>query len=139
MTLEDSRDGRPTHRTDGARTSAGGPPCERGDPGELLSLDTFHVGKLKGVGKMWQVTGCDAASSFGWVRLIVGEVTAAAVLGFLRKVVRPRYQQAGWRLRRGLTDNGKEFKGVFVAGCERLRMRVTRIAIRHAGSETFAR
>ena len=44
---------------------------------------------------MWQITGCDAASSFGWARLIVGEVTAAAVLGFLREVVRPAYRQRG--------------------------------------------
>ena len=79
---------------------------EAGQPGELLSLDTFYVGKLKGVGKVWQITGCDVASSFGWVRLIFGEVTATAVLGFLRETVRPTYRQAGWRLRRVLTDNG---------------------------------
>ena len=71
---------------------------EAGQPGDLLSLDTFYVGKLKGVGKVWQITGCDVASSFGWARLIVGEVTAAAVLGFLRETVRPTYRQAGWRL-----------------------------------------
>jgi len=35
-------------------------------PGDLLSLDTFYVGKLKGVGKVWQITGCDVASSFAW-------------------------------------------------------------------------
>ena len=64
--------------------------------------------------------GCDVASSFGWARLMFGEVTAAAVLGFLRETVRPTYRQAGWRLRRVLTDNGKEFKGAFAAGCERL-------------------
>ena len=57
-------------------------------PGELVSLDTFYVGKLKGVGKVWQITGCVVASSFGWAQVIVGEVTAARVL-FLRDVVRP--------------------------------------------------
>lgn len=106
-------------------------------PGDLLCLDTFYVGKLKGVGKVWQITGCDAASSFGWARLIVGEVTAAAVLGFLREVVRPTYRQAGWTLRRVLTDNGKEFKGVFAAGCERLRLRVTKTKPRHAWTNGF--
>jgi hypothetical protein len=30
-------------------------------PGELVCLDTFYLGKLKGVGKVWQVTACDAA------------------------------------------------------------------------------
>lgn len=101
-------------------------------PGELLSLDTFYVGKLKGVGKVWQITACDVASSFGWARVIVGEVTAAAVLAFLREIVRPAYRKAGWRLQRVLTDNGKEFKGAFAAGCARLAIRVTRTKPRHA-------
>jgi transposase InsO family protein len=106
-------------------------------PGDLLSLDTFYVGKLKGVGKVWQITGCDAASSFAWARLILGEVTAAAVLAFLREVVRPTYRDAGWRLKRVLTDNGKEFKGAFAAGCEHLGIRVTRTKPRHAWTNGF--
>jgi transposase InsO family protein len=110
---------------------------EAREPGALLSLDTFYVGKLKGVGKVWQITGCDVASSFGWARLVIGEVTAAAVLGFLREVVRPTYRRAGWRLRRVLTDNGKEFKGVFAAGCARLGIRVTRTKPRHAWTNGF--
>jgi transposase InsO family protein len=106
-------------------------------PGELLSLDTFYVGKLKGVGRVWQITGCDVASSFGWAQVIVGEVTAAVVLAFLRRVVRPTYRAAGWRLRRVLTDNGKEFKGAFAAGCARLGIRVTRTKPRHAWTNGF--
>ncbi len=77
------------------------------------------------------------ASSFAWARLVIGEVTAAAVLGFLREVVRPMYRQAGWQLRRVLTDNGKEFKGVFAAGCERHGIRVTRTKPRHAWTNGF--
>lgn len=106
-------------------------------PGDLLSLDTFYVGKLKGVGKVWQITGCDVASSFGWARVIVGEVTAVAVLAFLREVVRPTYRQAGWDLQRVLTDNGKEFKGAFAAGCDQLGIRVTRTKPRHAWTNGF--
>lgn len=106
-------------------------------PGELLSLDTFYVGKLKGVGKVWQITGCDVASSFAWARLIIGEVTASAVLDFLREIVRPTYRQAGWRLRRVLTDNGKEFRDAFATGCERLGIRVTRTKPRHAWTNGF--
>lgn len=110
---------------------------EAAQPGDLLSLDTFYVGKLKGVGKIWQITGCDAASSFGWARLILGEVTAPAVLGFLREVVRPGYRRAGWRLHRVLTDNGKEFKGAFAAGCAALGVRITRTKPRHAWTNGF--
>lgn len=110
---------------------------EAAEPGDLLSLDTFYVGKLKGVGKVWQITGCDVASSFAWARLVIGEVTAAAVLSFLREVVRPTYRTAGWRLARVLTDNGKEFKGAFATGCERLGIRVTRTKPRHAWTNGF--
>jgi transposase InsO family protein len=106
-------------------------------PGDLLSLDTFYVGKLKGVGKVWQITGCDAASSYAWAWLVLGEVTAAAVLAFLREVVQPVYRRAGWRLKRVLTDNGKEFKGAFAAGCERLGIRITRTKPRHAWTNGF--
>jgi transposase InsO family protein len=106
-------------------------------PGDLLSLDTFYVGKLKGVGKVWQITGCDAACSYAWARLVVGEVTSAAVLTFLRDDVRPTYRRAHWRLQRVLTDNGKEFKGDFAAGCERMGVRITRTKPRHAWTNGF--
>jgi transposase InsO family protein len=110
---------------------------EAAEPGALLSLDTFYVGKLKGVGKVWQITGCDAASSFAWARLVLGEVTAAAVLAFLREVIRPTYRQAGWTLRRVLTDNGKEFKGAFAVGCQRAGIRHTHTKPRHAWTNGF--
>ena len=38
----------------------------------------WDMGKLKGVGKVWQVTACDVASSYGVAR-ILPELTAAAV------------------------------------------------------------
>ena len=60
-------------------------------PGDLLSVDTFYVGKA------WQITGCDVASSYGWAQLVVGEVTARAGLEFLLAVVRPGYRRAGGR------------------------------------------
>jgi transposase len=61
-------------------------------PGELLCLDTFYIGKLKGVGKVWQVTACDVASSYGIAR-ILPELTAAAVATFLRTVMVPAVRQ----------------------------------------------
>ena len=112
---------------------------EAAQPGDLLSLDTFYVGKLKGVGKVWQITGCDVASSFAWARLIIGEVTARAVLGFLREVVRPSYRHAGWRLDRVLTDNGLPQKS---RGCRRtalLRAGRTVSTIRYASPSGFHR
>jgi transposase InsO family protein len=106
-------------------------------PGDLLSLDTFYVGRLKGVGKVWQITACDAACSYGWARVQAGEITAAAVLAFLEEVVLPVYTRAEWTLRRVLTDRGKEFKGAFDAGLARLGIRHTRTKPRHAWTNGF--
>jgi transposase InsO family protein len=105
-------------------------------PGELLCLDTFYIGKLKGVGKVWQVTACDAASSYGVAR-ILPELTAAAVATFLRTVVVPALRQAGWSVERVLTDGGGEFKAEFAAACAALGIRHTRIKPRHAWTNGF--
>jgi transposase InsO family protein len=106
-------------------------------PGDLLSLDTFYVGRLKGVGKVWQLTACDAACSYGWARVVAGEVTAAAVLAFLEEVVLPTYARAAWPLRRVLTDRGKEFKAACDAGLARLGIRHTRTKPQHAWTNGF--
>jgi transposase InsO family protein len=106
-------------------------------PGDLLSIDTFYVGRLKGVGKVWQITACDAACSYGWARVQAGEITAAAVLAFLQDVVLPVYARAAWTLRRVLTDRGKEFKGAFDAGLQALGIRHTRTKPRHAWTNGF--
>ncbi len=81
------------------------------EPGELLCLDTFYIGQLKGVGKVWQITACDAAI--------------------------PLYRRAGWRLRRVLTDGGPEFKGAFDEACRALGLRHTRTKPRHAWTNGF--
>jgi transposase-like protein len=106
-------------------------------PGDLCSLDTFDIGKLKGVGKVWQRTACDAASSYGWARVVAGEVTAAVMAAFLVAVVVPGYEAAGWCLRRVLTDNGKEFQGAFGATCAARHVRHTRTKPRHAWTNGF--
>jgi hypothetical protein len=55
---------------------------EASEPGEILCLDCFYVGKLEGVGNVWQITACDAASSFGWARVFIGDprATVAVIL-----------------------------------------------------------
>src|SRR5690242_1868829 len=72
------------------------------EPGELVCLDTFYIGQLKGVGKVWQITACDAACSYGVAWLLPAH-TAEAAAHFLRRVLLI-YRRAGWRLRRVLTD-----------------------------------
>ena len=105
-------------------------------PGELVCLDCFYVGKLKGVGKVWQITACDAASSSGVAR-ILPELAAPAGAQFLRDVLVPAVGRAGWTVRRVLTDGGGEFKGEFHTACRALGIRHTRIKPRHAWTNGF--
>lgn len=41
---------------------------EASEPGELVCLDSFYIGKLKGVGKVWQLTATRPAPTepLGW-------------------------------------------------------------------------
>ena len=105
-------------------------------PGELVCLDTFYIGKLKGVGKVWQITACDAASSYGVARILPA-LAHTAVTHFLRQVLLPAVRRAGWSLQRVLTDGGGEFKASFDEACTALGIRHTRIKPRHAWTNGF--
>jgi transposase InsO family protein len=105
-------------------------------PGELVCIDSFYVGKLKGVGPVWQLTTCDAACSFGFAR-IVPWPTAQAASAFLREVVLPGYRSAGWKLQRVLSDHGNEFKAEFDQACQRFAIRHTRTKPRHCWTNGF--
>ena len=50
-----------------------------------MTTNTFFVGKLKGVGKVWQITACDVACSYGFAQLMLGEITASAVARFMTR------------------------------------------------------
>lgn len=44
-------------------------------PGQVVALVTFYVGRLKGVGAVWQLTAVDAATRTDAVQLVLGEKT----------------------------------------------------------------
>ena len=72
-------------------------------PGELVCIDTFYIGNLKGVGKLWQLTACDAASSYAMGKVVAGSNAKEAAV-FLRDVVAVEVKKAGWKLSRVLTE-----------------------------------
>ena len=109
---------------------------EATEPGQLVCLDTFYIGNLKGVGKVWQITACDAATSYGLAGLLPAHDARAAAT-FLREIVVPHFRQAGWPVRRVLTDGGPEFKGAFDVACHDLGLRHTRTKPRHAWTNGF--
>ncbi len=104
---------------------------------ELVCLDCFYIGKLKGVGKVWQITACDAASSFALATIFVGDPTAQVAARFLRKRVVPYFRKAGFPVQRVLTDRGSEFRGLFDQVCRDLGIRHTRTKPRHAFTNGF--
>lgn len=102
-------------------------------PGELVGIDCFYVGRLRGTeGAIWQLTAIDVASSFAWAELVIckqGQPHARQTSKLARRVA-AELKAAGWRLERLLSDNGNEFKGEFNGAVERLEAKHTRI---HAG------
>jgi transposase InsO family protein len=74
-------------------------------PGELICMDLFYVGCLTGVGRIYQMTACDAASSFAWAKLYTDK-SAESACDFLDHLQGTSY---GVKIQALLTDNGKEF------------------------------
>ena len=79
-------------------------------PGYLLSQDTFYVGYLKGVGRIYQQTVIDTYSSVTFAKVYTAKipVTAADVLN---DRVLPFFEEQQIPLLRILTDRGTEFSG----------------------------
>lgn len=92
-------------------------------PGEQVFLDTMYVGRLKGVGAVWQYSATDGACSFGFARARSGRKSAQVAADFLEHDVVATYREAGIPLVEVVTDGGPEFKGAFRERCRRLGIR----------------
>jgi len=79
-------------------------------PGDLVTLDSFYVGKLKGVGKVWQFTAIDTHTRWAVVDLVTADHTATAAAVFLDLVIE-RLATVGITTTGVLTDRGPEFRG----------------------------
>ena len=74
-------------------------------PGELVSLDTFMV-CVKSVGKVFQYTGCDTYSSYGWAK-VYAERTGDNSIDFFERHILKNVPEG--KIKRVLTDQGTEF------------------------------
>lgn len=79
-------------------------------PGQVVALDTFYVGRLKGVGAVWQLTAVDVATRIAVVQLVVGDKTATVAATFLTHL-KKALRKHGITLEGVLSDNGPEFTG----------------------------
>ena len=83
---------------------------ESSRPGELLCQDTFYVGRLKGVGKVYLHAIVDSYSSYAFGFLHTSKQPEAAV-AVLHNDAAPFYDEHELVLSAVLTDNGTEFCG----------------------------
>ena len=95
-----------------------------GDPG---AQDTFYVGTLKGVGRIYQQAFIDTYSKWAAAKLYAAK-TAITAADLLKDRVLPFFEQQRLPLLRLLTDRGTEFCGRHdehplsaFSGCERRR------------------
>jgi len=81
-------------------------------PGELLCQDTFYVGRIKGVGKIYLQAVVDTYNSFAFdfARLYTCKVLVTAV-DILNDRVLPFYEDSGIKVTAILIDNGREYYG----------------------------
>lgn len=79
-------------------------------PGYLLSQDTFHVGRIKGVGRIWLQAVVDTYGSFAFGKLYTSKLPETAVDVLYERVL-PFYESQGLKVEHVLTDNGREYCG----------------------------
>jgi transposase InsO family protein len=78
--------------------------------GSLVAVDTFFVGVLKGVGKIYLQTAIDCHSRYGWARLHTSKLPITAV-HLMNNDVIPAFEAHGAKIETVLSDNGREFCG----------------------------
>ena len=79
-------------------------------PGDLVALDSFFIGKLKGVGAVWQLTAVDTATRWAICEVFIGPSHATTAAAFLDRVIR-KLKRLGVSVTGVLSDNGPEFTG----------------------------
>jgi len=77
-------------------------------PGDLVAVDSFYIGKLKGVGKVYQLTAVDTATRWAIIKIVIGPVNASHTVAFIDHV-RKTMRRLGWPVRHVLSDNGPEY------------------------------
>lgn len=79
-------------------------------PGYLGAQDTFYVGTLKGVGRIYQQTFIDTYTRVAMVKLY-DQKNALTAADMLNDRVIPFFEEQGIKLQRMLTDRGSEYCG----------------------------
>jgi len=83
---------------------------KREHPGYLGAQDTYYVGNIKGVGRIYQQTFIDTYTRVAFAK-VYDRKNAIAAADLLNDLVLPFFEQQNIPLLRILTDRGTEYKG----------------------------
>jgi len=97
--------------------------------GYMLSIDTFYVCRLKGVGRIYQFSAIDTYSSFGLAYLYTDKTSKSSV-DFISKVL-GILDNMGITVERVLTDNGKEYTTHWEGGDHEFEKYLSSLNIQH--------
>ncbi len=90
-------------------------------PGDLVALDSFYIGNLKGVGPVWQLTAVDTATRWAICHVFLGPSNTDIAARFLGLVIN-KLRRLGVRVTGVLTDNGPEFSAPFDKHLEKVQI-----------------
>ena len=79
-----------------------------GRPGGLVAVDSFYIGNLKGVGKVYQLTAVDTATRWAMVWLVVGTVNKDISIAFFERIY-TTWKKMGFPIEAIVADNGPEY------------------------------
>lgn len=106
-------------------------------PGELVSEDTFYIGCLKGIGRIYHQVACDCFSSFGAAKIYTNK-TADTSCDFVENHLVKKFTPV--KMERILTDCGTEYttwyeeaipNHKFEKTCNLLEIKHTTTKVRH--------
>lgn len=80
------------------------------NPGALVAVDTFLVGSLKGVGRVYLQSAIDCHTRYAWGRLYTNKLPVTCV-HVLNNDVLPFFEKHNCPVQTVLSDNGREFCG----------------------------
>ncbi len=106
-------------------------------PGQLVGEDTFYIGCLKGIGRIYHQVSCDCFSSFGVAKVYDNKTTDASI-DFVENHLTRKF--APVRIERILTDCGTEYttwhqeaipNHEFEKTCKKLGIKHTTTKVKH--------
>jgi len=105
------------------------PRIESHHTGYMLSVDTFYVCRLKGIGRIYQFSAIDTYSSFGFAYLYTDKSAKSSVDFILRTL--GILSDMGITVERILTDNGKEYTTHWDSGYHHFEEYLKSVDIEH--------